>query len=185
MNEPEDQARARFELLLRKYDELDQAASQAGDDKAEKESARDNVKSLLKDEVVNMGLGKRTKLAIPGVGDFSFTTERYYRIPANDREEFVLLLIRRSLKQAGIANDADWILEALRGTEITLLSIGKGDLNAWCKERVDEAEEDEQPLPGYITYFEDKFVPRISLASAKARRQEKAAQKAARSQQRT
>ena len=190
MSEIEGPVKTRLEFLLKKYDELDQKAATANDNKADYESARDNVKTLLKDEIVNMGLGARTKLSVPGVGDFSFTTERYYRLPANDREEFALLLIRRSLQHAfgpgdEAASKVEEIIAALHGTEVALFTINKGDLNAWCKERIDEAEEDEEPLPSYITYFEDKFVPRISLASAKARRQEKAAQKAAQRQQKT
>jgi hypothetical protein len=171
----EGQAKARFEALLKKYDELDQAASAASERKAELEASRDNVRTLLKDEVTNMGLGRRTRLSVPGVGDFSFTTERYHRMPAERREDFALLLIRRSLLLRGMnEDDIEHVVDLLHGTEVALLTIGKSDLNEWCKERADE----DEPLPPYVTFFEDRFVPRISLTSAKARRQEKAARKA-------
>lgn len=180
MTEIEGPAKARFELLMRKYAELDESASKASEAKTNLEASRDNVRSLLKDEVSNMGLGRGSKLSLPGIGTFSFTTERYYRVPAVDREAFALLLIRRSLMQRGMnEDDVDHVIDRLRGTEVALLSVGKSDLDAWCKERIDEAGPGEpHPLPSYVAYFEDKFVPRISLAAAKARRREKAARKA-------
>ena len=180
VTEIEGPAKARFELLMRKYAELDESASKTSEAKSNLEASRDNVRALLKDEVSNMGLGRGSKLSLPGVGTFSFTTERYYRVPAVDREAFALLLVRRSLLQGGMnEDDVNDIVAQLRGTEVALLSIGKSDLNAWCQERVDEAGPDERhPLPSYVAYFEDEFVPRISLAAAKARRREKAARKA-------
>lgn len=180
--------RARFEQLLRKYDELDQQAADAKDVKSDAEQSRDYVKGLLRDEVRNMGLGKGSKLEVEGVGKFSFTTRRYYQLPAPSREEFALLLIRRSLEQKVVAASEeeraqriDEVVNVLRGTEVALLTIGQKELDRWCAERKAEVDEDEpSAVPAYVTYHEDGFVPVISLDSAKTRKREKAAAKAAR-----
>jgi hypothetical protein len=149
----EQDAVPQFAELLNLYDDVETQIAdlkQRLDDLSEQ---RKLLRDRLRDEVTNMGLGKGTTLDVPGVGTFHFTTRREYNVPREYREQFVKALIQRG--------------------EESLLTIGKADLKAWC----DDMERTKETIPSYITYYEDQFVPSISLESSKARRRDKAAEK--------
>lgn len=151
-----EQPTPQLRVLLEEYDRLDREAAERAEAKRNAEDAREHVKGLLRDEATNMGLGKGSRAVYEGLGTFGWTTKRYWRLPSEHREQFVRLLIERG--------------------EEALLTIGQKDLNAWC----DDMEARGEELPSYLKYHEDRFVPQISLESAKARRAEKQREKAAR-----
>jgi hypothetical protein len=149
----EQEAAPQFAELLTLYDDVETQIAEMKQRLDDLNEQRKLLRDRLRDEVTNMGLGKGTTLDVPGVGTFHFTTHRAYTVPSEYRETFVKSLIQRG--------------------EEALLTIGKADLKAWC----DDMERMKEPLPSYLTYYEDNFVPSISLESAKARRREKAAEK--------
>ncbi len=151
---PED--RTRFIDLMTQYDNADCRLEELKEEKANVEATHRHLRDLLRDEVMNMGLGKGVKLPVEGTGSFSFTTQEHASLPAQFREDFVHARI-----EAG---------------EEALLTIGKNDLKAWVKERREAGED----VPEYIKMRQDKFVPVIQLDSRSARRAEKAAVKAQR-----
>ena len=143
----------KFEELMRLYDDVETRLAELKAQMADLDEQRKIIRDRLRDEVTNLGLGRGTTLDVPGVGTFHFTTHSAYNVPAEYREAFVKTLIDRG--------------------ETALLTVGKADLKAWC----DDMKRTDEPIPDYLTYFEDSFVPSISLESAKARRREKAAEK--------
>jgi hypothetical protein len=138
----------RFEELMRRYQAITLKVDALSEERKLAIGQQDNLKALLKEEVQNMGLGRGSKLKIDGVGAFSFTTNRYYACTKERRLELVDLLIERGEK--------------------SLLTIGKADLASWASE-VDEDED--QTLPDFVTFFEDKFVPRVAVDKTKATQQ--------------
>lgn len=144
---------AQFKDLLTKYDAVDTAHAETKDRLARLEMQRKALRDLLSTEVQNIGLGKGTQLQVPSVGKFHFTTKRWYNLPAERRADFVKLLIQRNEEQ--------------------LLTIAQAALNAWCDDMVAREEE----LPPYLTFHEDKFIPSISLDSARARKAAKRKEK--------
>lgn len=144
---PEPQDEELFSELMRQYDQIDEQLAEVDIRKKELDEAKKHVRALLKDCVENMGLGPGATLPIDGLGKFSFTTQRYYHCPADRRQDFVGYLIERG--------------------EEAVLSVGKSDLNQWAE----DMKQTEQAVPPYITFHEDRFVPRISLEASKVRRQ--------------
>jgi hypothetical protein len=141
---------SQFLELLDHYDRIETELARLKDETTKMDNQKRHVRKLLTEEVQRMGLGRGSKLDIPGKGTFHFTTKRFPKLPAERREDFVDLIIARG--------------------ETSLLTIGKSDLAAWCT----DLRRADIPLPPYITLHEDKFVPVISLDSAKARREAKA-----------
>lgn len=134
---------AKFEALMRRYKAVDEKIAVVKREKADLEAELSNVKQLLREEVLNMGVSKGSTLRVEGVGKFHFTTQRYYRVPSGDeREHLVRLLVAEGSQ--------------------SLLTIGKKDLNDWCRDRKDS----EEAVPDYIKFHEDKHVPVISLTKS-------------------
>lgn len=129
---------------MRAYKALEVKIAEIKEDKKEKDEQQANVKKLIASEVVNMGVGKGSKLKVEGVGSFNFTTQRYYRVPSGDERERLVRMI----------------MDEPNG--IALLTIGKKDLNDWCQDRLNREEE----VPEFLQYFEDTMVPVISLKKA-------------------
>ncbi len=138
-----------FKNLMQGYDLVETRKAELKSDLETIEAQRSSLRQLLSQEIQNMGLGKGSKLDVPGTGSFHFTTQRGFSLPAEYREEFVKMLIARG--------------------ETALLTVGRADLKAWCDDMLDRGE----GIPSYIKKFEDRFVPSISLESTKARRAEK------------
>jgi hypothetical protein len=126
--------------LMQKYAAAEKKKKAAEAERKTASAEMEELKGVLKTEVLNLGLGKGTKLKVEGIGSFSFQTKKFWRLPKADREVFCRML-------------------AAKG-EHALLTIGKTDLNDWCNDRV-ATEED---LPDYITFHEDEFIPRVTLA---------------------
>lgn len=143
-----------FAALLSQYDEADTEVARLKDERDRADAARGELRGQLRQEVINLGFGRGTRLNVDGVGVFNFTTKTYYSLPAEYREEMVKLLIDEGA--------------------ISLLTIGQADLGAWCQDRIER----EVPIPHYVVIREDKFVPSITLESARVRRQEKRKAKA-------
>lgn len=141
---------SKFAALMQEYDRVDSQLAAMKEAVEGMEAERDNLRTLLRDEVLSLGVAKGSKLEIEDVGTFHFTSRKHYRIPAEYREQFVR--------------------ELIQSEQQVMLSIGKADLKVWCE----DMERTDTPLPTYLAYHEDKFVPVISLDSAKERRAEKA-----------
>ncbi len=142
-----------FSNLLKGYDRVETRKAELKGELDVLDLQRTSLRQLLSQEVQNMGLGRGTKLDVPGTGSFHFTTQRGFSLPAEYREEFVKILISRG--------------------ETSLLTIGRADLKAWCDDMLARGE----AIPSYIKKFEDRFVPAISLESTKTRRAAKQAEK--------
>ena len=143
-----------LETLMRELDRVERELGDARDLETRLKGDRAALTERLKTEVLNLGLGRGSRLEISGIGTFGFTTERYWSVPKERRGDFARFLIKHG--------------------DIDLLTIGKSDLKAWCDDRgrIDEA------VPPYVTYFENTFKPRISLEETRRRRAQKAADKA-------
>ena len=133
-----------FAALMRAYKKVNDHIEELKDEKKDQEEQLAYLKKLIQTEVKNMDLGPKSVLRIEGVGSFNFTSQRYYKVPSGDARE---RLMRKLLEEKdGVA----------------LLTIGKKDLNEWCKDREDQ----ELEIPAYLEYFEQKDVPVISLKKA-------------------
>lgn len=151
MTESKAEIPSNFKHLLTGYDRVETRKAELKEEMNTLEAQRTSLRQLLSQEVQNMGLGKGSKLDVPGTGTFNFTTQRGFSLPAEYREEFVKMLI-----------DQD---------ATALLTIGRADLTAWCDDMLQRGE----AIPSYIKKFEDRFVPAITLESTKARRAAKQA----------
>jgi len=141
--------------LMVEYDGVDSELAEESGHVAALKQRRASLRELLKDAVLNAGLGRGSKVELPDLGSLHFTTQRHYRVPPEHRERFVQYIIDEG--------------------SIALLSMSPGDLASWCEDRkrcgVD--------VPEFVEYHEERFVPVITLLSAKVRRQQKARMKGA------
>lgn len=136
-------AEPQFEALMRTYQAKSEKADELKKEKADIEQELTYLKGLIRDAVVNMGLAKGSTLRVEGVGRFNFTTQKYWRVPTGDeRERLVHTLLEEQ--------------------SVSLLTVGKRDLNDWCRDREDR----EVDVPDYLQFIEDANVPVISLKKA-------------------
>lgn len=129
----------KFVELMKRYKQVDERIRELEGEKKELSPQKDNLRTLLRDEVRAMGLTRGSTLQVEGTGRFGYTTKKIYSLPADRREEFVRLLIEEG--------------------SIPLLTVGKQDLAAWCEDRLSTDRE----VPEYIKIYEDREVPRITL----------------------
>lgn len=139
-----------FAGLMQAYSNTNAEVTRLKDLKKDADATLGALKDSMREVATNIGLAKGSTFRVEGAGKFNWTTQRGFNLPAGDREQFVRLLIERG--------------------EISLLTIGSSNLNAWCNQVIDDYDEDDPDsfrLPSYIQKFEDTMVPRVALDKKK------------------